>query len=192
MERNRKTGEGAVLMKRLLNVIAGIVLCVLVCNKVVKYFDGDSNYDVAQTYHNFQGVFGLRFGDAMSEEFSRYGKYEGMDVYLVRPPSPAYGFDRYAVLVRPNESRILLIRAEKDFSSRAELKDFVKLLKGEFEKRFRTIARKIEQDDSWAFVFRGPKNGYDKGITLISGYDASIRQWQVQLNAVDGNVIARR
>lgn len=179
-------------MRKMLNVIVSAVFCALLCNGIVKHFDGKGKHDVSETYRDFNGMFGLKFGDVVSEGFTKYGQYEGNDVYLGRPPCPAYGFDRYAVFARPHESRILLIRAEKDFSSKDELKDFVKSLKADFADRFRTAARKMEQDDSWAFVFVGPKNGYDKGITIVSGYDASSRKWLVQLNAFDGNIVASR
>ena len=67
------------------------------------------------------------------------------------------------------------------------LRDAVNALKRTFEKEYRIVARKMNLDDSWAFVFLGPKDGYDKGITLVSGYDKVARRWQLQLNAIDGN-----
>lgn len=178
-------------MRKLLNIFAIIALCLFAYNRITKHLNRVGAYNVSEAYRNFDGMFGVCLGDMVDSNLSRCGEFEGMDVYMIRPPNPEHAFDRYFVLARPNQNRILLIRAEKDFSLKQELHVFIESLKGEFEKRFRTTARKMDQSDSWAFVFLGPRNGYDKGLTLVSGYDDSSRKWQVQLNAIDGNVSAK-
>ena len=179
-------------MKNIANVIAGVILCILVFNKIIGMIDAHSGGETSEVYKNFDGMFGLKFGDLVGDQFKKSGKIEGCDVYEGIPPAPKYSFDRYAVFVRPSARRILTIRAERDFMSHDALKDAVDALKRTFEKEYRTTARKMNQDDSWAFVFLGPKNGYDKGITLVSGYDNVTRRWQLQLNAIDGNWTSRR
>lgn len=179
-------------MKKIANVIAGVILCILVFNKVMNIIDARSSGETSEVYRNFNGMFGLKFGDLVSSQFKKSGSFEGCDVYEGIPPAPKHAFDRYAVFVRPPVKRILTIRAERDFVSHDALKDAVDALKRIYENEYRTVAKKMDQDDSWAFVFLGPQDEYDKGITLVSGYDNVARRWQLQLNAVDGNWASKR